>query len=124
MERNEIMRRLKSNPVKTIKGSLLDLEKVPNGVKYVAIIRHYFSNGLTDSFVNIRTEDNRFISYEFDTSEGPITLANLVIEKFNKGELKPQNKKNIVKGLDQFVENGVFELKGASGKNIAFYYYV
>lgn len=124
MERNEITRRLKSNPIKTIKGSLSDLEKVPNNVKYVAIIRHYFSNGLTDSFVNIRTEDNRFISYEFDTNEGPVTLANLAIEKFNKGELKPQNKKNIIKGLDQFVENGVFELKGTSGKNIAFYYYI
>lgn len=124
MERNEIIRRLKSNPIKTIKGSLSDLENVPNNVKYIAIIRHYFSNGLTDSFVNIRTEDNRFISYELDTNEGPVTLANLTIEKFNKGELKPQNKKNIVKGLDQFVENGVFELKGTSGKNIAFYYYV
>lgn len=124
MDRNEIIRRLKSNPIKTIKGSLSDLENVPNNVKYVAIIRHYFSNGLTDSFVNIRTEDNRFISYELDTNEGPVTLANLTIEKFNKGELKPQNKKNIVKGLDQFVENGVFELKGTSGKNIAFYYYV
>lgn len=124
MERNEITRRLKSNPIKTIKGSLSDLEKVPNNVKYVAIIRHYFSNDLTDSFVNIRTEDNRFISYEFDTNEGPVTLVNLAIEKFNKGELKPQNKKNIVKGLDRFVENGVFELKGTSGKNIAFYYYI
>lgn len=124
MDRNEIIRRLKSNPIKTIKGSLSDLENVPNNVKYVTIIRHYFSNGLTDSFVNIRTEDNRFISYELDTNEGPVTLANLTIEKFNKGELKPQNKKNIVKGLDQFVENGVFELKGTSGKNIAFYYYV
>lgn len=124
MDRNEIIRRLKSNPIKTIKGSLSDLENVPNNVKYIAIIRHYFSNGLTDSFVNIRTEDNRFISYELDTNEGPVTLANLTIEKFNKGELKPQNKKNIIKGLDQFVENGVFELKGTSGKNIAFYYYV
>ena len=124
MDRNEIIRKLKSNPIKTIKGSLSDLENVPINVKYIAIIRHYFSNGLTDSFVNIRTEDNRFINYEFDTNEGPVTLANLTIEKFNKGELKPQNKKNIVKGLDQFVENGLFELKGVSGKNIAFYYYV
>lgn len=57
----------KLRPVKTTKHSLADLENVPDGVKYIAIIRYNFNNELFDATTNIRTEDSRFISHHFDT---------------------------------------------------------
>lgn len=118
--------KFKSRPVKTTKLSLADLENVPNGVKYIAIIRYNFNNELFDATTNIRTEDGRFISHHFDINKSPVALANLVIEEFNQGKLKSQVKEDIIKGLDRFVENGVFELKCTSidHSNFEFIYYV
>lgn len=116
----------KLRPVKTIKHSLTDLENVPDGVKYIAIIRYNFNNEFFEATTNIRTENSRFISHHFDTNKNPDELANLVIEEVNEGKLEPQVKEDIVKGLDHFVENGVFELKcaGIDNDGFEFIYYV
>ena len=98
----------KLRPVKTTKHSLADLENVPDGVKYIAIIRYNFNNEFFEATTNIRTEDSRFISHHFDINKNPDELASLVIEEVNEGKLEPQAKEDIIKGLDHFVENGVF----------------
>lgn len=116
--------KLKLRPIKTIKLSLADLKNVPDGVKYIAIFRYNFNNELFDATTSIRTEDSRFISHHFEINENPESLANLVIEEFNEGKLKPQVKESIIKGLDQFVEKGVFEFECTSSKNLEFIYYV
>lgn len=79
-----------------------------------------------DATTNIRTEDSRFISHHFDINKNPDVLASLVIEEVNEGKLEPQTKEDIIKGLDHFVENGVFELKcaGIDIDGFEFIYYV
>lgn len=84
----------KLRPVKTIKHSLADLENVPDGVKYIAIIRYNFNNEFFDATTNIRTEDSRFISHHFDINKNPDVLASLVIEEVNEGKLEPQTKED------------------------------
>lgn len=116
--------KLKLRPVKTTKLSLADLENVPDGVKYIAIIRYNFNNELFDATTSIRTEDSRFISHHFEINENPEVLANLVIKEVNEGKLKPQVRENIVKGLDRFVENGLFEFTCTNSDNFEFIYYV
>lgn len=118
--------KFKSRPVKTTKLSLADLKNVPDGVKHIAIIRYNFNNELFDTTTSIRTEDSRFISHHFDINKNPDELANLVIEEVNEGKLKSQVKEDIIKGLDHFVENGVFELKcaGIDNDGFEFIYYV
>lgn len=114
----------KLRPVKTTKLSLADLENVPDGIKYIGIIRYNFNNELFDATTNIRTEDSRFISHHFDINKNPEALANLVIEEFNEGKLKPQVKEDIIKGLDRFVEDGLFEFTCTNSDNFEFIYYV
>ena len=114
----------KLRPVKTTKLSLADLENVPDGIKYIGIIRYNFNNELFDATTNIRTEDSRFISHHFDINKNPEALANLVIEEFNEGKLKPQVKEGIIKGLDRFVEDGLFEFTCTNSDNFEFIYYV
>lgn len=116
--------KLKLRPIKTTKLSLADLENVPDGVKHIAIFRYNFNNELFDATTSIRTEDSRFISHHFEINENPEVLANLIIEEVNEGKLKPQVKEDIIKGLDQFVEKGVFEFECTSSKNLEFIYYV
>ncbi len=110
--------------IKATKYSLSDLENVPYGVKYIAIVRDNPKKRFSNASVNIRTENNRFISHHFETIENPATLANLAIEEFNKGKLKPQDKESIVKGLDRFVENGIFETVRNASRHLEFIYYV
>nr|DAJ64655.1 MAG TPA: hypothetical protein [Caudoviricetes sp.] len=116
--------KLKLRPIKTTKLSLADLKNVPDGVKHIAIIRYNFNNELFDTTTSIRTEDSRFISHHFDINKDPEVLVNLVIEEVNEGKLKPQVRENIVKGLDHFVENGLFEFTCTNSDNFEFIYYV
>lgn len=116
--------KLKLRPIKTTKLSLEDLKNVPAGVKHIAIIRYNFNNELFDTTTSIRTEDSRFISHHFDINKNPDELASLVIEEVNEGKLKPQVREDIIKGLDHFVENGLFEFTCTNSDNFEFIYYV
>lgn len=116
--------KLKLRPIKTTKLSLADLKNVPDGVKYIAIIRYNFNNELFDATTSIRTKDSRFISHHFEINKDPEVLASLVIEEVNEGKLKPQVREDIIKGLDHFVENSLFEFTCTNSDNFEFIYYV